>query len=134
MSRLFYFLIMRFMPPNGHGKVAAATKCRSNGIQSARAKSCPIVTGCFARAKSSTAGSVSLSDWLGGKHDGKPVCRCALRMFSFLILFINIAPSYDRVEVSIRDDTTFLQTLQLESQTAYRFIFFWSLNQKMKLK
>jgi hypothetical protein len=27
--------------------------------------SCPIVTDCFARAKSSTAGSVSLSDWLG---------------------------------------------------------------------
>src|ERR1039458_1669790 len=30
-----------------------------------RDKSCPIVTVCFARAKSSTAGSVSLSDWLG---------------------------------------------------------------------
>jgi len=27
------------------------------------------VTGCFARVKSSTATSVSLSDWLGGHND-----------------------------------------------------------------
>ena len=68
---------------------------RRRGSHSARGMSSTIVTGCFARAKSSTAGSVSLSDWLGGKHDGKPACRCALRMFSFLILFIDIAPNYD---------------------------------------
>jgi len=37
---------------------------RSDSSQSARGVSSPIVTGCFARAKSPTAGSVSLSDWL----------------------------------------------------------------------
>jgi hypothetical protein len=42
---------------------------RRHGCLSARGMSSPIVTGRFARAKSSTAGSVSLSDWLGGQKE-----------------------------------------------------------------
>ena len=38
---------------------------RRRGSHSARGMSSPIVTGCFARIKSPTAISVSLSDWLG---------------------------------------------------------------------
>ena len=37
-------------------------------------------------------------------------------------------------KVSVRDDTTFLQTLQLENLTANRFISLDSLNQKAKLE
>jgi hypothetical protein len=57
--------------------------------------SSPIVAVCFARAKSSTAGSVRLSRWLGGNDDGKRGCRFVLRILSLLILSINIAPNYD---------------------------------------
>ena len=48
---------------------------RSDGIQSARGRSCLIVAGCFARVKLPTAGSVSLSDWLAGTQDnfGRPL-------------------------------------------------------------
>ena len=54
------------MPPNGP-ELSCGGEPRRPGIQSARGNPRPIVAGCFARAKSSTAGSVSLSDWLGGK-------------------------------------------------------------------
>ena len=54
-----------FLPANGPELSCGDDSRRSGGIQSARGMSSPIVTGCFARAKSSTAVSVSLSDWLG---------------------------------------------------------------------
>jgi len=53
------------MPPNGL-ELRCGGEPRRPGSQSARGNPRPIVAGCFARAKSSTAGSVSLSDWLGG--------------------------------------------------------------------
>ena len=53
------------MPPNGP-ELSCGDVQRRRGSYSARGMSSPIVTGCFARVKSSTAGSVSLSDWLGG--------------------------------------------------------------------
>ena len=43
-------------------------KRRSDGSQPARGMSSPIVAICFARAKSSTAPSVSLSHWLDGER------------------------------------------------------------------
>ena len=50
--------------PNGP-ELSCGDVQRRRGSHSARGMSCPIVAVCFARAKSSTAGSVSLSDWLG---------------------------------------------------------------------
>ena len=82
------------MPPNGP-ELSCGDVQRRRGSHSARGKSCPIVAVCFARAKSSTAPSVSLSDWLGGNGDGKLGFRFVLRMLSLLILFIDIAPNYD---------------------------------------
>ena len=55
------------MPPNGP-ELSCGGEPRRRGSHSARGKLRPIVTVCFARAKSSTAGSVSLSDWLGRSH------------------------------------------------------------------
>ena len=52
------------MPPNGP-ELSCGGEPRRRGSHSARGRSRPTVAGCFARAKSSTAGSVSLSDWLG---------------------------------------------------------------------
>jgi len=46
--------------PQRTGATLTATKCRSDGSQSARGMSSSIVTVCFTRAKSSTATSVSL--------------------------------------------------------------------------
>ena len=51
------------MPPNGP-ELSCGDVQRRRGSYSARGMSSPIAAGCFARAKSSTAGSVSLSDWL----------------------------------------------------------------------
>jgi len=52
-----------FVPPNGP-ELSCGNVQRRRGSQSARGKLRPIVNPIFARAKSSTAGSVSLSDWL----------------------------------------------------------------------
>ena len=54
-----------FVLPNGP-ELSCGGEPRRRGSHSVRGKLRPIVAGCFARAKSSTAGSVSLSDWLGG--------------------------------------------------------------------
>jgi hypothetical protein len=51
--------------PNGP-ELRCGGEPRRRGSHSARGMSSPIVAVCFARAKSSTAGSVNLSDWLGG--------------------------------------------------------------------
>jgi hypothetical protein len=87
----FYDLLS---PPNGP-ELSCGDVQRCRGSHSARGMSRPTGAGCFARAKSSTAGSVSLSDWLGGNGDGKLGHRFVLRILSFLILSINIAPNYD---------------------------------------
>jgi hypothetical protein len=55
------------MRPNGP-ELSCGGEPRRPGSQSARGNPRPIVAICFARGKSSTAGSVSLSDWLGGKN------------------------------------------------------------------
>ena len=52
------------LPPNGP-ELSCGDVQRRRGSQSARGMSSPIEAVCFARARSSTAGSVSLSDWLG---------------------------------------------------------------------
>ena len=56
-----------FVHPNGP-ELSCGDVQRRRGSHSARGMSSPIVTGCFARAKSSTAISVSLSDWLGAQQ------------------------------------------------------------------
>ena len=62
---------------------------RRRGSHSARGMSSPIVAGCFARAKSSTAGSVSLSDWLGGFAYGTDsICETCFRYGSFRPVYV----------------------------------------------
>ena len=67
---------------------------RRRGSHSARGKLRPIVAGCFARAKSSTATSVSLSDWLGG--DKCILIRTRFRTDSIILETIskNAIPSF----------------------------------------
>jgi len=83
-----------WLRPNGP-ELSCGNEPRRRGGHSARGMSSPIVTGCFARAKSSTAGSVSLSDWLGGKVSWLSCTKLRTKNASFLILVIDIAPNYD---------------------------------------
>jgi len=62
-----------FSPPNG--PELSSAKRRGDGSQSARGMSSPIVADCCVRAKSSTAISVSLSDWLGGTRSKLIITR-----------------------------------------------------------
>ena len=82
------------MRPNGP-ELSCGDVQRRRGSHSARGMSSPIVAGCFARVKSSTAGSVSLSDWLGGKVSWLTCTQLRTKNASVLILVVNIAPNYD---------------------------------------
>ena len=53
------------MRPN-EPELSCGGEQRRRGSHSARGMSSQMAAVCFARAKSSRAGSVSLSDWLGG--------------------------------------------------------------------
>jgi len=60
----------KFLPLANGPELSCGDVQRRRGSHFARGMSSPIVADCFARAKSSTAGSVSLSDWLGGLQLG----------------------------------------------------------------
>jgi len=59
--------ILFFARSNGP-ELSCGDEPRRRGSHSARGKLRPIVNPIFARAKSSMAGSVSLSDWLAGNR------------------------------------------------------------------
>ena len=95
------------MPPNGP-ELSCGDVQRRRGSHSARGMSSPIVTDCFARAKSPTAGSVSLSDWLGGREGWLICTQPRAKNVLFLILFVDIAPKQDYMKsfrTSMQEDT-----------------------------
>ena len=84
-KHLFSFVYNHFVsPPNGP-ELSCGGEAPQRRCLSARDKSRQIVTGCFARAKSSTAGSVSLGDWLGVK-----LLVARINPFSLIRLVISI--------------------------------------------